>query len=126
MKMEYQFDVNRVIGIKIYKTEKSDWVWLPRKERPSRFFGLVKVPPFEEGFYSYGDYEYVPRTKENLESYNFLVNEKKVVWKKCKVTVYLESEYNVGLYFNTDQEGREWIENLKNESGKNFKIVINE
>ena len=41
--MEYQFDVNRVIGIKIYKSEKSDWVWLPRKERPSRFFGLIKV-----------------------------------------------------------------------------------
>jgi len=124
--MEYQFDVNRVIGIKIYKSEKSDWVWLPRKERPSRFFGLVKVPPFEEGFYSYGDYEYVPRTKENLESYNFLVEEKKEVWKKCKVTVYLESEYSVGLSFNTDQEARKWVEDLKNESGKNFQIVINE
>ena len=124
--MEYQFDVNRVIGIKIYKSEKSDWVWLPRKERPSRFFGLVKVPPFEEGFYSYGDYEYVPRTKENLESYNFLVEEKKEVWKKCKVTVYLESEYSVGLSFNTDQEARKWVEDLKNESGKNFQIVTNE
>ena len=124
--MEYQFDVNRVIGIKIYKSEKSDWVWLPRKERPSRFFGLVKVPPFEEGFYSYGDYEYVPRTKENLESYNFLVKEKKEVWKKCKITVYLESEYSVGLSFNTDQEARKWVEDLKNESGKNFQIVTNE
>ena len=124
--MEYQFDVNRVIGIKIYKSEKSDWVWLPRKERPPRFFGLIKVSPFEEGFYSEGNYEYNPRTKEKLEEYNYLINEKKEVWKKCNITVYLESGYTVGLSFNTNQEGREWIDNLKSESGKNFKIVINE
>ena len=125
--MEYQFDVNRVIGIKIYESEKLDYGWLPRKERPSRFFGLIKVSPFEEGFYSEGEYsEYGPRTKEKLEEYSYLINEKKEVWKKCNVTVYLESEYSVGLSFNTNQEGREWIENLKNESGKNFKIVINE
>lgn len=125
--MEYQFDVNRVIGIKIYKSEKSDWVWLPKKERPSRFFGLVKVPPFEEGFYSEGEYsEYGPRTKKKLEYYNYLINEKKEVWTKCSITVYLESEYTVGLSFDTDQEGREWVENLKKESGKDFKIIINE
>jgi hypothetical protein len=125
--MEYQFDVNRVIGIKIYESEKKDYVWLPQKERPSRFFGLIKVPPFKEGFYPEGDYSgYGPRTKEKLEEYKYLINEKKEVWKKCNVTVYLESEYSVSLSFNTDQEGRKWVDNLKYDSGKNFQIVINE
>ena len=136
--IQEQFDVNRIIGIKISDKRKTSHRWLPKKQKTT-FFGLVKRNAWHsEGFYFNGHYQECyesgcwdacPSTAESLRDYGYLVewdssrSFEQSVYHRPYVTIYLESEYQVNKPFNTLSEAQEWVEQLKSTSGKTFEIV---
>ena len=123
----YQFDVNRIVGVKLYPTREAGYKWLPEKQRPSRFFGLIKRAPYLSGFYPDGEYESgewnnKPRSEEYLTDYGYIVAGKSVFKKAC-VTVYLESEYSVSQQFNTTAEAEVWIAELIALNNNHFETI---
>lgn len=110
----YQFDVNRIVGIKLYPVREAGYKWLPEKSRPSRFFGLIKTPPFPAGFYPDGEYMdgcwmNCPKSEKYILDNGYLIDSTKGVFRKACVTVYLESNYEVSQQFNTTHRAEMWI-----------------
>ena len=124
--MNYQFDVNAIIGIRIVDRRPGGYEWLPSKES-RRFFGILRPTVYPEGFYQGGQYENwmssKAYTKEELEGYDYIVDNDNSVWRRPYATVYLAHDYQVTKYFQTLNEANEWVEELKDTSGKTFEIV---
>ena len=53
------------------------------------------------------------------------VSYRKEVWNKVYVEVYLGYKSSVGKSFNTDDEALDWIDKLKELSGKTFEVIHN-
>jgi hypothetical protein len=131
--MTYEFDIQRVIGLKIVGPRETSYKWLPAKQKTC-LFGLIKRNKwYSEGFYSYGHYtecyesgcwDATPVSVKSLESIGYLVDtSKKTVTAKPFVEIYLESEYKVTKSFNTIEEANNWSKALKEKTGKEFEII---
>lgn len=136
--IQEQFDINRIIGVKIVDKQKTGHKWLPKKQKTA-FFGLVKRNAWHsEGFYSGGHYQECyesgcwdacPSSAESLISYGYLVewdgpnHTEQTVYSKPYVTVYLESDYQTTRNFEKIEDAQAWVEELKATSGKTFEIV---
>lgn len=123
--MEYHFDVNSIISIKIIDRRQSSFEFLPKKIVP-RFFGLFQPTVYPEGFYDDGEYDgWDPKvySKEKLEGYGYIVDKDNTVWYRPYATVYLAHTYSITKEFFTLEEAREWVEELKKISGKTFEII---
>jgi hypothetical protein len=124
----YQFDINRIVGVKLYPVREAGYQWLPEKSRPSWFFGLIKRSPFPAGFYPDGEYEdgewkNNPKSEKYILDYGYLIGFGQVVFRKATVTVYLESEYQVSQQFDTTSEAEQWISKLVAANKNQFEII---
>ena len=131
--MQEQFDINRIIGIRIVDKQVTSHRFLPKKQKTT-FFGLIKLNSWHsEGFYSNGHYEECYEcgcwdgysyTAQQLREGGYLVDTyHDKVYNKPYVTVYLESDYQTTRKFDTIEQAKEWVDELKATSGKTFEIV---
>lgn len=126
-----QFDISRIIGIRIVDKRETSHRFLPKKQKTA-FFGLIKLNSWHsEGFYSNGRYQECyesgcwdacPSTAESLRKSGYIVDWQ-TVYSKPYVTVYLESDYQTTRNFETIEQAYEWVDELKATSGKTFEIV---
>ena len=129
--IQEQFDVSRIIGVKIVSRSLTSYMWLPAKQK-TFFFGLFKRNAWwSEGFYKCGCYQECYEsgcwdassyTAEELRNSGYILEGQKV-YNKPYVTVYLESDYQSTERFDSEQEAKEWVEKLKATSGKTFEII---
>ena len=80
--IQEQFDIDRIIGVKIVDKRKTGHKWLPKKQKTA-FFGLIKRNAWwQEGFYKCGCYQEcyesgcwdaTPSSAESLRSCGYLV-----------------------------------------------------
>jgi hypothetical protein len=129
--IQEQFDVGRIIGVKIVGRSLTSYTWMPAKQKTT-FFGLIKRNKWwSEGFYQCGCYQECYEsgcwdacsyTAEELRRDGYIVESGKV-YSKPYVTVYLESEYQSTKRFNTEEEAKQWVDELKATSGKTFEII---
>jgi hypothetical protein len=124
--MEYNFDVDAIVSIKLKPMYQTNYEWLPVKI-VKNWFGLY-TEVFEEGYYEYGSYrgfmdmKNSPRSKENIELY-YVIKDDNTVWAAAEVTVYLTHDQQCSVSFLKDEEAKEWVEKLKTLSGKTFENV---
>jgi len=130
--IQEQFDINRIIGVKIVGKREANYRWLPEKQKTT-FFGLIKLKSwYNAGFYSEGCYtvsygesgewEADSYTAEELRKKGYIVQEDKVFCKPY-VTIYLESDYQTTKNFQNEEEAHLWVDKLKTASGRYFEIV---
>ena len=142
---EISFDVNLISQINFRPSYCSDmYKWreeelIPKYKRVLLFFKVgdgfeVKPAGFYEkrsGYYSDNPY-YLHITDEYLKQYGYLIKEfgnhdgisyRKEVWCRASVEVRLGYKSAIGNSFDTDQEAKDWIDKLKEMSGKTFEVI---
>ncbi len=141
---EIHFDVNLISKInyrKSYHILKYEWKFEQTVPKYKRILGIFKVRNGIEvkpaGFYEertnyYCDGKlYIHVTEEELILWGYQIkdapypSDDKQVWTKSYVEVSLGYKSSVGKSFDTDQEALDWIEKLKQLSGKTFEVIIN-
>lgn len=142
---EIHFDVNLISKInyrKSYHILKYEWKFEQTIPKYKRILGIFKVRNGVEvkpaGFYedkSYLFYSnepiYLHVTEKEIIQTGYQIkdapypSDDKQVWTKSYVEVSLGYESSVGKSFDTDQEALDWIEKLKQLSGKTFEVIIN-
>lgn len=123
--IEYHFDVNSVIGIKFEKESYTSFVWVEEKIK-KRFLGKPKIYP--AGFIDTRSYRGCIFTEGELlelgyKVYGFDERVNNLVCRKPYVVVYLGHKLEVNHTFESDEMATEWIEGLKNKSGKTFEVI---
>jgi hypothetical protein len=134
MEKELHFDVNSIIKIEIHDRTESSYEWLPARQR-TWFFGLFKKNSWQsEGWYPQGCYEegYMgdyweekPSSKERLIDYGYQVDSDKSVWDRPCVNIYLKNKYSLGKKFDTFEQAKSYVEELKKESDIKFHVIVN-
>jgi hypothetical protein len=126
-KIQEHFDVNEIIGIKLFPERAARFKWVEATPEKRTFFGLIKTKSEEPaGFLDTGAFDSVIYTKEDLIGYGYKIYDDRVnniVCEKPYATVYLSHDLTTTKKFETDQEALEWIEEIKTKSGKTFEIV---
>ena len=145
--MEINFDVNLIGKISFRPSYHNDtYKWrnetITRKYKKFLWFkwenGLEIKP---EGFYEerthHYDFDgdrkyYLHITEEYLIKCGYLIKEfgnhdgisyRKEVWSQAYVEVSLGYKSDIGNSFDTDQEAKDWIDKLKETSGKTFEVI---
>ena len=145
--MEINFDVNLIGKISFRPSYHNDtYKWrnetITRKYKKFLWFkwenGLEIKP---EGFYEerthHYDFDgdrkyYLHITEEYLIKCGYLIKEfgnhdgisyRKEVWIRAYVEVSLGYKSAIGNSFDTDQEAKDWIDKLKETSGKTFEVI---
>jgi hypothetical protein len=145
--MEINFDVNLIGKISFRPSYHNDtYKWrnetITRKYKKFLWFkwenGLEIKP---EGFYEerthHYDFDgdrkyYLHITEEYLIKCGYLIKEfgnhdgisyRKEVWSQAYVEVSLGYKSDIGNSFDTDQEAKDWIDKLKEMSGKTFEVI---
>jgi hypothetical protein len=123
--IEYHFDVNSVIGIKFVKESYTSFVWVEEKIK-KRFLGKPKIYP--AGFIDTSSYRGNIYTEGELlelgyKVYGFDERVNNLVCRKPYVVIYFGHKLTSDLSFESDEMATEWIEGLKNKSGKTFEVI---
>jgi hypothetical protein len=145
--MEINFDVNLIGKISFRPSYHNDtYKWrnetITRKYKKFLWFkwenGLEIKPEgfYEERTHHYhfdGDRKYYLHiTEEYLIKCGYLIKEfgnhdgisyRKEVWSQAYVEVSLGYKSDIGNSFDTDQEAKDWIDKLKEMSGKTFEVI---
>jgi hypothetical protein len=135
MKKEIHFDVNSIIKIVIHDRKRSSYGWLPERQR-TWFFGLIKRNKFQEaGYYPYkcywegsmtGDsWEASPSTRERLIEYGYQVEPDGIVWEKPYISISLKGDHSITKKFETFEDAKEYVEDIKEWSDIKFYILTN-
>jgi hypothetical protein len=134
MKSEIHFDVNSIVKIEINDRTKTSYTWLPARQRTC-FFGLIKRDSWQDaGWYPYGCYEEghygdsweaSPSSEISLLESGYQVDYDKTVWYRPCVNIYLKNKYSFGKKFDTFEQAKAYVEELKKESNVKFHIIIN-
>ncbi len=134
MKSEIHFDVNSIIKIEVHDRTKSSYKWLPARQR-TWFFGLLKRDSWQDaGWYPYGCYEEghydysweaSPSSKEHLLEYGYQIDSDKTVWDRPHIDIHLKNKYSFRKKFDTFEQAKAYVEELKKESDVKFHIIIN-
>ena len=142
---EISFDVNLISKIYFRPSYCSDmYKWreeelIPKYKRFLLFFKVrdgVEVKPagfYEERTHHYdfdGDRKYYRHISEEYLikcGYQIrhlpIANGGKEVWSRAYVEVSLGYKSAIGNSFDTDQEAKDWIDKLKQMSGKTFEVI---
>jgi hypothetical protein len=143
--MEINFDVNLIGKISFRPSYHNDtYKWrnetITRKYKKFLWFkwesGLeIKPAGFYEDksylFYHSNEPVYTHITEEYLIKCGYLIKEfgnhdgisyRKEVWSRAYVEVSLGYKSAIGNSFDTDQEAKDWIDKLKEMSGKTFEV----
>ena len=142
---EISFDVNLISKINFGPSYCSDmYKWreeelIPKYKRVLLFFKVgdgfeVKPAGFYEkrsGYYSDKIF-YLHATEEYLIRCGYQIKEfgnhdgisyRKEVWSRAYVEVSLGYKSVIGNSFDTDREAKDWIDKLKEMSGKTFEVI---
>lgn len=141
---EISFDVNLIGQINFRPSYCSDtYKWREEEKTPKykRFLLFFKVRDGVDvkpaGFYEkrsgyYGNPYYLHISEEYLIKCGYLIKEignhdgisyRKEVWSRAYVEVSLGYKSAIGNSFDTDQEAKDWIDKLKQMSGKTFEVI---
>jgi hypothetical protein len=142
---EISFDVNLINQINFRPSYCSDtYKWreeekTPKYKRFLLFFKVrdgVEVKPagfYEERTHHYdfdGDRKYYRHISEEYLikcgyqiRHSPIANGGKEVWSQAYVEVSLGYKSAIGNSFDTDQEAKDWIDKLKEMSGKTFEVI---
>ena len=141
---EISFDVNLISQISFrpsYCSDRYKWRMGETTPKYKRILGIFKVRDGVEvkpaGFYEertsyYDNTYYLHITEEYLKQYGYLIKEfgnhdgisyRKEVWSRAYVEVSLGYKSAIGNSFDTDQEAKDWIDKLKEMSGKTFEVI---
>jgi hypothetical protein len=77
-----------------------------------------------EPIYLHVSEEYLIQSGYQFKSVAYPSDDKQV-WTKSYVEVSLGYKSSVGKSFDTDEEALDWIEKLKQLSGKTFEVIMN-
>jgi hypothetical protein len=134
MEKELHFDVNSIIKIEIHDRTESSYEWLPARQR-TWFFGLFKKNSWQsEGWYPRGCYEegYMgdywevkPSSKERLLENGYQVDPDKTVWNRPRIDIYLKGGHSIRKKFETFEDAKEYVEDIKEWSDIKFYIIVN-
>jgi hypothetical protein len=136
MKNELHFDVNSIIKIEIHDRTKTSYKWLPARQR-TWFFGFLKRNSWQdEGWYPYGCYEEgssmtgdsweaTPSSKERLIEYGYQVDPDKSVWDRPHIDIHLKNKHSIRKKFETFEDAKEYVEDIKEWSNIKFYIIVN-
>lgn len=140
---EIHFDVNLISKIRLIPSKlQKDYIWkwettTPKYKRIFFFFKIrdgVEIKPsgFYKNVYGYHNNQYRSSliSEEYIKYNHFIIkdskypNDGKEVWSKTHVEVSLSHGTVINKSFDTDEEGKEWVEKLKKMSGKMFEVII--
>jgi|GEM_PF-5293749 len=134
MLKETHFDVNSIVKIEVHDRNKTSYTWLPARQR-TWLFGLIKRDSWQdEGWYPYGCYEegYMgdsweanPSTRESLLEYGYQIDDDKTVWYRPCINIHLKNKYSFGKKFDTFEQAKAYVEELKKESDVKFHVIVN-
>jgi hypothetical protein len=128
-KIQEHFDVNEIIGIKLFPEHDSRFEWVEAAPEKRAFFGLIKTrSATPAGFLDKGSFDGTIYSEESLIGYGYKVytTDERInnrVTEKPYVRVYLSHGLETHKKFETDEQALSWIEELKSTSGKTFEIV---
>jgi len=130
MKNRVEFDIDRIIEIRVSYEKPTTYHWV-ESQPIKRLFGLLKPNKFtKEGFKELGR-SYIYTLKELLEYDKYKHkydphNPRDVVFPiyyKAFVCVSLDNKFEYIQYFDTNELADEWVVKLKEESCKNFETI---
>jgi hypothetical protein len=129
MKMQEHFDPSQIIKIKFVPEWPTSFHWVEAKPEIRSFFGLrVKQKATPAGFVDRGSFGRKFYSEEDLKRFGYLVypwgeriNDR--VCNKPYVLIYLKHEIQVQRTFETEKEALEWVESLKDSSGRDFEVI---
>ena len=121
------FNVNAVVGIKIYPERKAGFEWVEAQPEKRTFFGLIKVKAATPA--GYMDSEYISQTyiytPEEILSFGYKITPNKEVLHKSYVMVFLSHDIEVTRKFDTNSDAVLWAEEIKELSGNKFMVNMN-
>jgi hypothetical protein len=140
-KKEYHINNDAITFMGVTKNKlNNDYLWLESStyyglgifKFETSFYGLLnrfKIV-YPSGFYSYEwDASYgwklnkKPISADDLKNKGFIVDGVKV-YEKPSITIHLSDKNNITKSFETEEELNNWVEDLKNESNKQFTIIV--
>ena len=128
-KIQEHFDVNEIIGIKLFFEREARFEWVEAKPEKRGFFGLIKTrSATPAGFLDKGSFDGTIYSDEELIGYGYKVytTDERInnrVTEKPYVRIYLSHGLESHKKFETDEEASAWVDELKATSGKTFEIV---
>jgi hypothetical protein len=128
MSKEY-FDIDRIVSIWYRPEQPVSWIHWVESKPIKKFFGLYNTGRFTEAGWvnnsEWDDYIYTDdEMRKNgyiVYDWNERVNDR--ICKKAYVKVYLTHDNSIEQSFDSDKQAEEWIETLKEKSGKTFEVV---
>lgn len=123
------FDVKEIIGIKLFlESPVTRFRYVDATEEKRTLFGLLRVRSASPaGFLDLGSYRNEIYTEKEVVDHGYKVYPDRVtnqVCRKARANVYLSHDYEVEKIFESDQEAKSWVADLKLASGKTFEIVL--
>jgi hypothetical protein len=128
MNKEY-FDVDRIISIHYRPENPVSWIYWVESKPIKKFFGLYNTGRFTEaGWVDNSEWDENIYTDDDMRKRGFIVYDKDErindrICKKAYVKVYLTHDNSVEQSFDSNKQAEEWIETLKEKSGKTFEVV---
>lgn len=118
-KIENHFDVNQIVYVTFVPERPSNYYkW--NDSRPIKyFFGLIKTKKFTKAGWGDG-YKIVDKEYLINDGYKIVGKD---VYHKSKVHVYLTNKHRIDNTFESENDAKNWMEDLKITSGKTFEIV---
>lgn len=123
---EIHFDVDGIELLHLFDKKESNFKYLPERPKKTKFFGLITTQEYKSaGFYEFGyDYwlggNYYTET-ELIERFGFLIEDNKV-YNHPYIIIKLKNN-DIRKQFNSFNEVKEYAEQLKLRSKKEFIIV---
>jgi hypothetical protein len=124
--MEISFDIDQIVKITFTKSAKTNLIWLKARPTKSSFWPWKRKSAKEEGFYEHGDYDY-SRYSRDAAIKSFIVeceDDGYICLYKPRVDVMLKNKETLSNILDDDKFAIEWVNMLKQLSGKNFETII--
>jgi hypothetical protein len=123
------FDVSRILSIFYRPEEPVYWISWVESKPIKKFFGLYNTGRFTEaGWFDNSEWDETTYTDDDMRKRGFIVYDKDErindrICRKAYVKVYLTHDNSIEQSFDSDKQAEEWIETLKEKSGKAFEVV---
>lgn len=122
-KIQYHFDVNKVINIKYVPEQLCTWFTWHESEPIKKFFGLINTGKFlPAGWVDNSQYFQRILSEAELIKKDYLVKGY-FVYRKSIAVVTLSNQTEVSKNFETQEDCLNWIDELKDTTGKTFEII---
>jgi hypothetical protein len=125
----YYFEVDRVVSIRFYPEKETGYKWFERvPSKPKTFLGIKygMTEEIPEGWSDYENGRYRKTLQELREDNRYLINERtEEVRHKSQIIVNLTDKTSYNQYFNTEEEGEDYMYGLQESTGKEFYPIEN-